>query len=126
MCLVVYLWPVDELCLTLQCLRLNEPSWRHGSMTGVLQKARLCAMTTKQGPRLCLGAGTAERACLDSECHSVLYSHGMSCVMSQSGSHSQSAWRWYHSNLTGVMFADGALFLVIYMCLLSELSNRMP
>lgn len=71
----MYLWPIDELCLTLQCLRLNRLSWRHGSMTGVLQKAELCAMTTKQRPCLCLGAGTAERACLDSECHRVLYSH---------------------------------------------------
>ncbi|CAB1420185.1 unnamed protein product [Pleuronectes platessa] len=55
-----------------QCLGLNELCQRHGSMTGLLQKAGLCATTTKQGSRLCLGAGTAQQACLDSECHRLL------------------------------------------------------
>lgn len=31
-----------KLCLTLLCLGLNELSRRHGSMTGLLQKAGLC------------------------------------------------------------------------------------
>ena len=99
-------WSIDELCL-------NELSWRHGSMTGVLQKARLCAMTTKRGPRLCLGAGTAERACLDSECHRVLYSH-LECPVSSP------VWAVLsvrmvmisHGNLTGEVFADAAPSLV--------------
>lgn len=64
--LVVFLWPTNELCLSLHCLMQYELSWRHGSMSGVLQKAELCAVATKQRACLCSGAGTAERACLDS------------------------------------------------------------
>lgn len=64
--LVLCLWPTNELRLSPHCLMQYELSWRHGSMSGVLQKAELCAVTTKQRPCLCLGAGTAERACLDS------------------------------------------------------------
>lgn len=68
-------------CPVQKHLVLNELSQRHRSMTGLLQKARLCATTTKQGPCLCLGAGTAERACLDSECHRALYSQ-LECPVS--------------------------------------------
>lgn len=46
---------MDELCLALQCLGLNELSRRHGSMTGLLQKAGLCATTTEQRASLVFG-----------------------------------------------------------------------
>lgn len=100
--LIVQLWPIDELWLTLQCLRLNELSWCHGSMTAVLQKAELCAATTKQRPCLCLGSGTAERACLDSEWYIVLYSHQECPVSSPGVIHSVSTATISHSNLTEV------------------------
>lgn len=103
--------PMDEHRLSPRYLGLNELSWRHGSMTGLLQKAGLCATTTKQGPRLCLGAGTAERACLDSECHRVLYSQ-LECPVSSPiwAVLSVSMVMISLSNLTGEMFADATLF----------------
>lgn len=100
-------------CSVQQHLGLNELSRRHRSMTGLLQKARLCATTTKQGPCLCLGAGTAERACLDSECHRALYSQ-LECPVSSPF--------WVElsvgtalislSNPTGDIFANAVWFLI--------------
>lgn len=111
--LVVYLCRTDEHRLTLWCLlSLNELSQRHGSVTGLLQKARLCATTTEQGPSLCLGAGTAEPVCLDSECHRVLYSQ-LECPLSSLiwVVLSVSTVMISFSNLTGEKFADVSLFL---------------
>lgn len=54
------IWLVFFSCQTWFCLphiRFNEYHQRHVSMTKVLQKAELGAMTTKQRLCLCLGAG---------------------------------------------------------------------
>ena len=82
-----------------------------GAWLDCFKRPGLCATTTKQGSRLCLGAGTAQRGCLDSECHRLLYSR-LECRVSSPIWVVRSVRTLTISlcDLTGEMFADPTLF----------------